>query len=716
MQEQIDRKLSTHLQFKEEVVLRLSDVNVALFSCIQQVAQKQQNLRFVIKGNEIEVAGSIMHIAEFREELQKCVALKSNQHDLSGAQGVLSSLCTAYGRYWQDIGTSLGLSNLLLDGIMATTDDQCLLEVLLVWVSTNPVASWQTLSSTLHKDLNINDLDHPLPSTICSLLTRNNVSAFHGLNPDVLGLMEMLNWSLHGVKYLVSCGCVVIEGFTKSDLDKCIDRFQTAYQDVVKMHRVESFDCSVLTNAPSLGALVNHLRWQFNQCIFTCPPQTHVIRVVSSSVRQLDAVKQAIAGYLKKLTPSAAKVSSMVCLHEMAELGDGSSAPTMVQSNVQLATTSTSLNHCPHIVFGERILKLKKSDIVREEVDAIVNSANMYLKHEGGVAKAINKASGGSVQRQSHEHIQRYGPVEVGQVIRTDAGGSLKCTSVYHVVGPHSTMPPETCQILLQQVVSRVLALGEKDKISFIAFPAISTGVFGVDSVLVARTMVDTILRYPFTCKAPVMADIRIVIIDDLTFDCFAKCFAETDAELNLGVGTSANTGENSWETEAENLGYDVLSSESVLAARPAIYKEVLPTPPALMANQPLGGTMKEIYVQTPLPGYSCDQIWITYEIPGGMQGPHHPDPGQPYDGLKLGAYLPDNPEGREVYKLLQSAWKAGLTFSIQNHGKKSGVVSNVEHKTKISGGRELNGYPDQSYLERVKRQLTEILKKGSAI
>lgn len=344
------------------------------------------------------------------------------------------------------------------------------------------------------------------------------------------------------MKYLVSCGCVVIEGVTKSDLDKCIDRFQTVYQDVVKMHRVESFDCSVLTDAPSLGELVNHLRWQFNQCIFTCPPQTHVIRVVSSSVRQLDTVKRAIAGYLKKLTPSAAKVSSMVCLHETAELGDGS-VPTIVQSNVQLAKTSTSLNHCPHIVFGERILKLKKSDIVHEEVDVIVNSANMYLKHEGGVARAINKASGGSVQRQSHEYIQRYGPVEVGHVIRTDAGGSLKCTSVYHVVGPHSTMPLEHCQILLQQVVNRVLALGEKDKISFIAFPAISTGVFGVDSVLVARTMVDTILRYPFTCKAPVMADIRIVIIDDLTFDCFAKCFAETDAELNLGVGTSAITG-----------------------------------------------------------------------------------------------------------------------------------------------------------------------------
>lgn len=98
---------------------------------------------------------------------------------------------------------------------------------------------------------------------------------------------------------------------------------------------------------------------------------------------------------------------------------------------------------------------------------------------------------------------------------------------------------------------------------------------------------------------------------------------------------------------------------------------KVLHAPPALVASQPLGGTMKETvraidsrlhlwsvasllqYTQTSLPGYSpCGQIWITYEVPGGIQGLHHPDPGQPYDGLKIRAYLPDNPEGREVHKV----------------------------------------------------------------
>lgn len=68
------------------------------------------------------------------------------------------SFCTVYGADWQRIGTTLGLSNLLLDRIKATTDDQRLLEVLLVWISTDPAASWGRLSSTLQRDFNINDL------------------------------------------------------------------------------------------------------------------------------------------------------------------------------------------------------------------------------------------------------------------------------------------------------------------------------------------------------------------------------------------------------------------------------------------------------------------------------------------------------------------------------------------------------------------------------
>ena len=98
--------------------------------------------------------------------------ISSRTRSLCIFPGVLSSLCTAYGGYWQHIGTSLGLSNLLLDGIMATTDDQCLLEVLLVWVSTNPAASWQTLSSTLHEDLNINDL-----GTLCGSHTHTLIQS-----------------------------------------------------------------------------------------------------------------------------------------------------------------------------------------------------------------------------------------------------------------------------------------------------------------------------------------------------------------------------------------------------------------------------------------------------------------------------------------------------------------------------------------------------------
>ena len=54
------------------------------------------------------------------------------------------------------------------------------------------------------------------------------------------------------------------------------------------------------------------------------------------------------------------------------------------------------------------------------------------------------------------------------------------------------------------------------------------------------------------------------------------------------------------------------------------------------------------------LPGYSgCGSIVISYNIPGGWQGPQHPNPGQRYTGTQRTAYLPDNQEGREVLQVL---------------------------------------------------------------
>ncbi|KAL5471247.1 hypothetical protein EMCRGX_G029342 [Ephydatia muelleri] len=127
-----------------------------------------------------------------------------------------------------------------------------------------------------------------------------------------------------------------------------------------------------------------------------------------------------------------------------------------------------------------------------------------------------------------------------------------------------------------------------------------------------------------------------------------------------------------------------------------------------LMGNQP-PGTMSITQYRWSLPGYEgCGTIMISYYIPDGIQGPEHPSPGARFYGTTRSAYLPDNAEGREVLALLQKAWEARMIFTVGTSvttGMSDCVVwNNIHHKTSSSSGPY--GYPDATYLRRVKQEL----------
>ena len=87
------------------------------------------------------------------------------------------------------------------------------------------------------------------------------------------------------------------------------------------------------------------------------------------------------------------------------------------------------------------------------------------------------------------------------------------------------------------------------------------------------------------------------------------------------------------------------------------------------------------------LPGYeNYGALKISYIIPNGIQGPNQPRPGRPFNGGIHQAYLPDSPEGREVYGLLRKAFDAKLTFTIQPDTGRI-VWSDIHHKTNKHGG-----------------------------
>jgi O-acetyl-ADP-ribose deacetylase (regulator of RNase III) len=121
---------------------------------------------------------------------------------------------------------------------------------------------------------------------------------------------------------------------------------------------------------------------------------------------------------------------------------------------------------------NNRILKLVEGNIVLLNVEAVVNAANSSLILGGGVAGAIRSHGGPSIQ----EECNKIGPIQVGEAVATNAG-NLKAKYVIHAAGPVSGEGEEDEK--LRNATLNSLKIAEEKKIKDIAFPAISTGIFG---------------------------------------------------------------------------------------------------------------------------------------------------------------------------------------------------------------------------------------------
>ncbi|XP_052411692.1 probable E3 ubiquitin-protein ligase DTX2 isoform X3 [Carassius gibelio] len=132
--------------------------------------------------------------------------------------------------------------------------------------------------------------------------------------------------------------------------------------------------------------------------------------------------------------------------------------------------------------------------------------------------------------------------------------------------------------------------------------------------------------------------------------------------------------------------------------------------------TQPKG--KMEIYsIPQSLPGHpDCGTIQIIYNIPPGIQGPEHPNPGQPYTcrGFPRFCFLPDNDKGRKVLELLKVAWTRRLIFTVgtsSTTGEPDTVIWNeIHHKTEMMSNVSGHGYPDPNYLDNV---LSELASQG---
>ncbi len=164
-----------------------------------------------------------------------------------------------------------------------------------------------------------------------------------------------------------------------------------------------------------------------------------------------------------------------------------------------------------------------RGDLTAQEVDAIVNAANEYLKHGGGVAGAIVRAGGHSIQEESDAWVKANGPLGDGVAAVTSAG-SLRARWVVHVAGPRYR-PGQDNDGLLERAVAAALDAAQEAGARSVGLPAISAGIFGFPrreaAAVIAATVVRWAERHP-----EAMDEIRLVGYDAATVEAFAAGLA----------------------------------------------------------------------------------------------------------------------------------------------------------------------------------------------
>lgn len=174
--------------------------------------------------------------------------------------------------------------------------------------------------------------------------------------------------------------------------------------------------------------------------------------------------------------------------------------------------------------FNNSTIKLIQGDITKEEVDAIVNAANSSLMGGGGVDGAIHRAGGPAILAQCKEIRSKQGKLPTGQAVATTAG-NLKAKYVIHTVGPIYSGGNKGEPELLASCYRESLMIAKEKGCKTVAFPSISTGVYGYPLDKAAKIALNTIAE--FLNNDSSIQEVRMVLFGAEAFDIFKNTLEE---------------------------------------------------------------------------------------------------------------------------------------------------------------------------------------------
>jgi O-acetyl-ADP-ribose deacetylase (regulator of RNase III) len=167
-------------------------------------------------------------------------------------------------------------------------------------------------------------------------------------------------------------------------------------------------------------------------------------------------------------------------------------------------------------------LRLRLGDITAEDVDCIVNAANSSLLGGGGVDGAIHRAGGPQILEECRAIRRKQGECPTGEAVLT-RGGRLRARYIIHTVGPIWRGGTHNEDHLLENAYKNSLRIAAKQGFSSIAFPSISTGVYGFPIERASRIAFDTVRTFVRNHRE--ISDVRFIVFSQHDFEIYRRLF-----------------------------------------------------------------------------------------------------------------------------------------------------------------------------------------------
>lgn len=166
-------------------------------------------------------------------------------------------------------------------------------------------------------------------------------------------------------------------------------------------------------------------------------------------------------------------------------------------------------------------IRATKGDITQIQVDAVVNAANSHLAGGGGVDGAIHRAGGPTILEECRLWVASHGLLPPGEAMVTGAG-DLPARFVIHTVGPvWADHDEETARHLLASCYRNSLDLARDRDCDSLAFPNISTGVYGFPKQPAAETAVGAVRDW--VGEGSTLDEIIFVCFDEENREIYSK-------------------------------------------------------------------------------------------------------------------------------------------------------------------------------------------------